>query len=83
MVWWQRPGADCSVYPSRPLAASILQKPGALITIDLDKRRLHFCSPNHKTKLILLHWQSSYSHAIRQLTIVSKALNPGGPFGVR
>jgi L,D-transpeptidase ErfK/SrfK len=69
---------------SRPLAASILQKPGALITIDLDKRRLHFSSPNHKTKTYpIAIGKSSTPTPLGNWTIVSKALNPGGPFGVR
>jgi peptidoglycan hydrolase-like protein with peptidoglycan-binding domain len=61
-----------------------LRQPGVLITIDLDKRRLHFSSPQGKTKTYpVAIGKPSTPTPLGNWTIVSKALNPGGPFGVR
>lgn len=65
-------------------ATKILQKPGALITINLDKRRLYFSSPGSNTKTYpIAIGKSSTPTPLGNWTIVAKALNPGGPFGVR
>ena len=71
--------------PSSPtLDPAILQPPGVLITINLDNRRLHFSYPGRKTKTYpVAIGKPSPPTPLGNWTIVSKALNPGGPFGAR
>ena len=71
--------------PSSPMVdPAFLQQPGVLITIDLDKRRLYFSSPEHKTKAYPVGiGKASTPTPLGNWIIVSKALNPGGPFGAR
>lgn len=57
---------------------------GAVITIDLDKRKLHFSAPGTPAKIYpVAIGKSSTPTPLGNWTIVQKALNPGGPFGVR
>lgn len=57
---------------------------GTVITIDLDKRKLHFSAPGIPAKIYpVAIGKKSTPTPLGNWTIVQKALNPGGPFGVR
>jgi len=65
-------------------SSAILQSSGVLITVNLDKRRLYFSVPGLPTKTYpVAIGKSSTPTPLGNWTIVSKAVNPGGPFGVR
>jgi len=63
---------------------AIQQSPGVLITINLDKRRLYFSVPGRPTKTYpVAIGKASTPTPLGNWTIVAKAVDPGGPFGVR
>lgn len=65
-------------------SSKILVKPGVLITINLDKRKLYFSSPGVLTRIYpVAIGKPSTPTPLGNWTIVQKAMNPGGPFGVR
>lgn len=65
-------------------SSAILQNPGVLITVNLDKRRLYFSVPGLPTKTYpVAIGKSSTPTPLGNWTIVAKAVDPGGPFGVR
>ncbi|HOB12046.1 MAG TPA: peptidoglycan-binding protein [Syntrophomonadaceae bacterium] len=63
---------------------AILQNPSVSITVNLDKRRLYFSVPGLPTRTYpVAIGKSSTPTPLGNWTIVAKAVNPGGPFGVR